>query len=87
MRNERQALGESNRRNFKVMRADPLSDTLQGIANLGVVTCGQVIERQRGERLEESLHERPLIHGVSASRRAKEELRPHYGADGHLVGA
>ena len=41
MRNERQALGESNRRNFKVMRADPLSDALQGIANLGVVTCGR----------------------------------------------
>ena len=40
VRNERQALGKSNRRNFKVMRANPLSDALQGIANLGVVTCG-----------------------------------------------
>ena len=87
MRNECQPLSKSNRRNFKVVRTDPLSDTLEGIANLGVVTCGQIVERQRGERLKESLHERPLSHGVSAPRRTKEELGPHYGADGHLVGA
>jgi hypothetical protein len=40
VRNERQPLSESNRRDFKVVRTDPLSDALEGMANVGVVACG-----------------------------------------------
>jgi len=40
VRNECQPLSKSNCRYFKVVRTDALSDTLEGIANLGVVTCG-----------------------------------------------